>query len=376
MTTLPYMLILLIVLTMALAGCDAASQRQAVTVAWATPAPEGVGDAQSQPVTDGARFYAAGSRRVAAFDVDTGRLAWTAAPLRSFAPFFPALAGGRLLVADDEAVALDAETGRELWRVPLGASGALCEHGADAATFYVGTRDRVVRALDAATGAERWRADLGSGWFGGVVTGVAVADGVAYAAVERTYPPNGFLSQGVIVALDTRTGQEIWRYENGDGSTSVSVNRAPVITSETVLIADGRGRAFLGIDRQTGRRTWEVRTEPGFVGPHQPPVVASPTGTTGYASSSDTYAYALDSSTGRVVWKQKIGHDASSPFYHAVCGDVVVHNAYRVFASDRQTGRTIGNDVYPRDTATSGFAIAGKRAFFVGERTVAALDCP
>lgn len=380
---MPYLYIMpylyMAMLAALLAGCDATSSSNSpLRVAWSTPAGAEVDQAEGQPVTDGERFYITRRRGVAAFRVDDGRLVWTSDPLQTFAPLYTALSGGRILVTDDEAVALDAETGRETWRVSLGASGEITEHGADASTFYIGARDRVVRALDAATGAERWRADIGSAWWGGIVTGVSVADGVAYAAVERTYPPNGFRSQGVVVALDAQTGRELWRYENGDGSTTVSVNRAPTIATDLILVADLRGRAFIALDRQTGQERWRVRTREGYIGPFQSPVVADG-GADGlaYASAPDIHVRAIELATGRVRWSREPAPDASGSLYHAVCGSIVLNNAVGVvYASDRQTGRTVSRDLFRQDLATSGFAVAERRAFFVGRRTVNAVDCP
>lgn len=365
-------LVVFAILIMYTNGCDSLiGSGHKIHVAWEVEAESGINGMNGVPSTDGERFFAL-DRKLVAYNVETGAVEWQSSPLRSFRPLYTSVYGGRVFLAESEAVALDAESGRELWRVALRESASLAEPGADDGAFYTVDRGRRAYALDTRTGAVRWTVDVGSDWWGGDGRGTAAADGIVYVAVERSYPPNGFLSQGVVVALDAQTGRELWRYTNGDGTTSRNVIGAPVVADDLLLLADLRGHFFIGLDRTTGRERWRVETTPGFAGPAQPPTVRDGIG---YATAPDALVYAIDLATGRVLWKAA-PRETSSGIYHAVCGGVVLSNHFSVVATERATGRVLSRDVYSSGTATSAFAVAGTRAFFVGREKAVALDCP
>ena len=153
---------------------------------------------------------------VSASDAATGRALWThdaGQMLDSAKVGWLAYAGGLVYIAagtteDDTAGqpavrALDARTGRRVWRAYAGsapqtpalAGGLVYLHDAASETSASG----YLVALDAATGARRWRsADLGELAYPPVVVG-----GVACCT-------GGSLTQGITFGLDSRTGREIW----------------------------------------------------------------------------------------------------------------------------------------------------------------------
>lgn len=357
-------------------GCDALSDSGGgLDIAWEVDAPMDVAGTISAPTTDGDRFYAVG-RSIVAFDVGTGAVAWSQSPFVSFRPAGLAVHGGRVFAAEAVAAAVDAETGRLLWKVPLSESASLAYPGADDRAFYTVTTDNTAYALDAETGAVRWAVPLGTDWWdgtgSGVGRGVAAADGVVYVAGDRAYPPNGFHSDGVVVALDAATGRERWRYVNGDGAGPRATIGAPVVAGDLLLLADNKGGAFIALDRATGRERWRVTTGLEYGGPAQAPVVADGVA---YGTAQDTFVYAIDLASGRVLWKA-YPEDTSGGRNQAVCGSVVLTNHSTVVATDRASGRIVTRDGYRGDRAASRFAVAGRRAFFVGDRKAVALDCP
>lgn len=357
-----------------LAGCSVADGGDpAVAVAWDVPLDASFTAPRTSPTTDGERFFAVTGGGVLALAADDGREVWRAPRVPGAPPTISAVQGGRLFVGSDVAVALDAATGRELWRTAVPSSVDFAEPGADDNAFYaVGDDDRVY-AFDAATGAIRWTADIGSLRFDGIPRGVTSDGRMVYAAIEHRDRQASARALGLVVALDAATGREQWRYTNGDGTTARDVAGSPVVAGDLVLIADNAGHAFVGIDRATGRERWRVTTTPGFAGPDQALAVSDGIG---YGTSPDERVYAVDLSTGRTVW---VAHpdDTGSGTYHAVCGSVVLSNHFQVVATARADGRVLDNDVYRAGSARLlQFAVAGRRAFFLTETRAVALDCP
>lgn len=372
-------LILVVCLVSTLTACDSILRTGPVSLAWSASPPGRYVDTSALPSTDGTRVFFLGEG-VLALDAGSGARLWEARPFETFTPRFSVAHSGTVFVGTAAAVALDAATGTVRWRSPVPNPTGLgyARPDADGTAFYTLSNDGHAYAFEHDTGAVRWRVDLADGWWGVVSRGATVAGGVVYVALERRYPPNGFLSQGVVVALDAQSGTELWRHVNGDGSASVGIADRVTPAESSLLYADFRGQAFVAVDRATGLERWRVRTQDGYAGPFQSPVVVDG-GADGlaYASAPDIHVRAIELATGRVRWSREPAPDASGSLYHAACGSIVLNNAVGVvYALDRQTGRTAGNDVYRRDSATSGFAVGGKRAFFVGRNSLVALNCP
>jgi outer membrane protein assembly factor BamB len=142
---------------------------------------------KASPVVDGDAVYAADGL-LYRIDAGTGALRWQTQPSVPDQEGL-AVAGSLLIVAGDDRtaivdgmgrisgwlLALDAVTGDERWRIPIGGaawSDPVMANGA----VYVGTHDGNVLAVEEASGRERWRVSLGD-----PILGVALAGGVVYA---------------------------------------------------------------------------------------------------------------------------------------------------------------------------------------------------
>lgn len=131
-------------------------------------------------------------------------------------------------------------------------------------TMYVTTGGQTtVYALDARTGRELWKHEtqvsdslpLCCGW---VNRGVAVAGGRVYFVTL----------DAALHALDASTGQEVWRAPLADPKTGYSATVAPLVVKDLVIVgisgADYGVRGFIdAYDQQTGQRRWRFNTVPG-----------------------------------------------------------------------------------------------------------------
>jgi outer membrane protein assembly factor BamB len=113
---------------------------------------------------------------------------------------------------------------------------------ADGKVFF-GSRDGFTYALDAASGKQIWRVDHDASW---INSSPAVSDGRVYA---------GTSDGKFFEALDANTGEVVWRL-NADGV----VWSSPAIAGNYIYFADSAGNVFAA-DRQSGKELWRYRAQ-------------------------------------------------------------------------------------------------------------------
>ncbi|MDG5821190.1 PQQ-binding-like beta-propeller repeat protein [Natronococcus sp. A-GB7] len=185
-------------------------------------------------VADGT-VYATIDDGVVALDAADGALVWENPDVAATAP---SVDGERVFLTGTEVVALDRSNGRVRWRTDFGTDEAAAWQTVAYGGVYV-VVNGVLYALEPEDGSVRW--DVASidedGDESGFVAGTAAANGVVYAATERT-----------MLAYDPDTGEEVWRRES-DGSArgpTIQGNATAVISAGGV---DGDRRHY---DAQTG----------------------------------------------------------------------------------------------------------------------------
>lgn len=206
----------------------------------------------------------------------------------------PALDNGVIYVADakGQVVAVDATSGKRLWRValnlPIGGGVGI---GGD--LIFVGTTDGDVVALEAETGTERWRKALSSE----IVAAPSGNGDIVVAQVQN----------GRIIGLDAQTGDERWQFETDIPVLTLRGTSAPVVKGNTVVTGFANGKAY-AFSAATGDLIWENR-------------ITVPTGRSelerivdidGQVLVVNNIAYAVSyrgrigavSSTGRGIWYQ------------------------------------------------------------------------
>ena len=151
---------------------------------------------------------------------------------------------------DGTVYALDAETGRERWRVsaggPVVSAPVLIGDGAIVA---IGSDDGTVFGLDVATGQGHWTYTAG----GAIEARVVAADGTLYVASR----------DGTLAAVDPSecegTCEASWETKVGG-----LLRQAPAIGDGRAFVVDDGGY-LVALDAATGRRLWST-TQPSYAG--------------------------------------------------------------------------------------------------------------
>jgi outer membrane protein assembly factor BamB len=315
----------------------------------------------------------AGPGRTRAYDARTGRLRW--AHWTGPSAFVVAVAGRSVVVAPQYGplIGLDLATGRERWRFEL-ADGQGPESGTIAGdTLFVGTSfpsegavdPPVVYALDLATGRQRWRAVLDPGtdlqWGAPVLAPglVLVADTLSHQGsapashlhaldtqtgrrrwrADLHAPEQGFFAErpvvtgdlahlatvsGMLLAVDTRSGREVWRDEGGFSAL------AGVRDGLVIALAGDR---LVALDAAGGARRWQTPIGKGEG--EQWAVLAGDA----VLVAGGGALVAVDAATGAARWRAAVGDAVGPPV--AAGGRVYVAAGDRLVAVDRASGRQV-----------------------------------
>jgi outer membrane protein assembly factor BamB len=194
-----------------------------------------------------------------------------------------------------DVVALDAATGKQIWRVkpagPLRGSPTVAFNA-----VYAMTQDNQIMALDVADGHLLWQDVAASGEQG--VFGVA-APAAAQGTVIAGY------STGELVAYRYENGRVLWSdaLARTSISTAVStltdVDADPIIDSGRVY-ALGQGGRMAAYELVTGQRIWEL----SLAGISTPAV----SGEWIFTLTDDGRLLAIARSTGRIRWLTQLAH--------------------------------------------------------------------
>jgi outer membrane protein assembly factor BamB len=177
---------------------------------------------------------------VVAIDLESGARAWQAQVSGSGAGVHSPSAGDGLVVAvadDGSFASFDASTGESRWQINIGDGTAVGTPVVANGVAYLGSASgsdtASLIAFDAATGRELWR--IHEPFFS-----PSIVDGVAYLGS----------SGGTVAAVDLATRSELWRIQR-DG-----IVRPPAIAGDMAFLpADGE-RRVVALDRRTGAELW------------------------------------------------------------------------------------------------------------------------
>lgn len=252
----------------------------------------------ASPVVGGGKLFAVGTDGVvSAFDAATGALRWTHRAQAS-SDLVNSLFGGGASYADGrvyatngagEVIALDAETGRQLWQVKP--SGPL--RGSPTIAFnlvFVMTMDNQIFALNTADGSLAWQ-ESGSATQAGVF-------GVAAPAAGQGTVIAGY-SSGELVAYRYENGRVLWSDALARTSISTEVGALTDIDADPIIdggqvYALGQGGRMAAYDLLSGQRAWELN----LAGISTPTVA----GEWIFTLTDDGRLLAITRATGKIRW--------------------------------------------------------------------------
>jgi outer membrane protein assembly factor BamB len=364
-------------LAVTLAACQAATDVSADGIPpmrWQVP---GVGWPVT-PSVDGTRVYfGSKAHEVVAVDKASGQVAWRRATdvvgLYTIG-YNTTVAGSVVALSDLDVYAFDRATGARRW-VYSPADGDEPGRGrlaSDGARIYAGTlRGRVV-ALDAESGRELW-VQLADTSAETSAFDPAVGGEMVFTGFKR-FAPNP--PTGGVIAVDRTTGTVLWKREflaeapgQGSGCTG------DLALSADMLFASAEDGRVYALDRATGAVRWtapRVHALPpeGPYNDHRPVVLAS--GILVVGSTNGTIV-GLDAATGAQRWRAFNDGSVSNEITSDGVSAFVVHGGGELVAYDVETGRVrwrtgstpgVGGDYWPAPRPDGGSLYApGKHGF-------------
>jgi outer membrane protein assembly factor BamB len=312
------------------------------------------------PIFVGGRLYFVDNSGFArALDADTGKLLWKRRIGRLNASS-PAYARGRIYVVNlvpGHVLKLDARTGRTIWKkeLPGRAESSPLVIGR---TVYFGCECGELYALSTVNGNVRWATTLG----GEVKSAPAYYRGTLYVGDYGGY----------MNAVDAKTGELKWQAGSlGPGfGGSGAFYSTPAVAFGRVYAGNNDARVY-SYDARDGTLAWSYSTGGyAYSGPavastrHSPPTV--------YIGSFDGNVYALDAKDGSVRWSQDAGGQIIGSL--AAVGDIVyaaeftneTTSGYRM-----RSGRRVFR--YPYGTYTPVIS-DGRRVYLTGYSSITALQ--
>ena len=159
-----------------------------------------------------------------------------------------------------------------------------------------------VMALDPATGRDRWRVALGATYRG--------HDGSHDGPIATPTLDGGDLFAvgpfGNLLALDAETGREKWRHDLvkafGAAAPIYGFGTSPLVEGNLVVVQTGGNdsRGLLAFDRATGTLKWNARH--GLRGGYSSPAAATLAGTRQIIAAAGDHMFAVAPDDGRLLW--------------------------------------------------------------------------
>jgi eukaryotic-like serine/threonine-protein kinase len=308
----------------------------------------GAADVAPSPlVVCGVVFVAAADGRVYALDAASGRRLWRTSAM-GYRFFGAAISHGTLFaVTNGVLYAFATKTGDLLWQTSVSSlmGGAPTPPLVTGSTVYVIDAE-LLTAVDATTGAVRWRAPAGQSTFLSVP---AAANGLIYVGVDQS-----------LAAFDAATGALRW-----SGATGDVVWSTPTISGGSAFVGSSDHRVY-AFDAISGTLQWTAPTGDRVYA--SAPVAA---GGVVYVGSLDGRVHALDAATGAAKWTFTTGQALTgSP---AIANGVVFIGSLdgTFYALDAATGAPLWSDAVGRPIGSSP-AIGTQSVYIATERTVIA----
>ena len=325
---------------------------------------------------DNSRFVSAEHGGLTVADAPGLKLKWAFAyPASNRARSQPAVGWGAIFVGsqDGTVYAFDLKTGCTRWTFRASAEvRTAIVADPDAKRLHFGDVLGRAYAIDAMTGREIWRTKVddhpnatitGSPTLGGGLLYVPVSSLEVTSAADPNYACCTF--RGAVVALDPATGEQRWKTysvvsepkpfgKTAAGTQILGPSGAPVWNAPTYDAkrgrlyfgsgenysspADDNSDAVIAVDARTGQRLWHTQLTakdawnvgcmvgntncPEEAGPDydlSASIIVAPLGKGRdmiVVGQKSGMAYGLDPETGRIAWRQRVGHGGTQGGVH------------------------------------------------------------
>ncbi|HEX6182128.1 MAG TPA: PQQ-binding-like beta-propeller repeat protein, partial [Chitinophagaceae bacterium] len=181
--------------------------------------------------------------------------------------------------SDNSFYAVDALTGKVVWR-HIGTQSFVYSSPTYAnGTIYVGSIDNYVYAFDAATGVVKWKYLMGTT---GIESDAVVFDGTVYVGCNDDF----------IVALDATTGAFKWKFTSG-----ANISASPTVYNGVVYFGSSDGKLY-ALNASNGDLKWSFQTG-AMINQSGPALVNGVV----YVGSRDAHLYAINATTGAQIWR-------------------------------------------------------------------------
>jgi outer membrane protein assembly factor BamB len=192
------------------------------------------------------------------------------------------------------------ESGPEIvWRIPAGAGfSGVTVAGGRLYTLWDENGRQFLVSLDAATGREVWRRPLGAAFthpYGDGPRSTPLVDGRFVFAIG---------TDGLLLAADARSGDPLWQHDlvrEFDASLpSYGFATSPLLTGGKLVVeAGGAAASFIAFDRTTGRVAWQAG---GDRPAYSSPIAITIDGATQVVFWSAHGLHALSADRGTALW--------------------------------------------------------------------------
>jgi outer membrane protein assembly factor BamB len=264
---------------------------------------------------------------------------------------------------DSHVNAVDIETGKPVWGSPVQLEDVVQTPVAvDETSAYIGDVGGRVTVIDLASGDVRWTMELGT-----PIAGAVTLDAGRVLATTL----GGQKEPSEVVALDAKSGDELWRASAEDASNLVT---APVVADGRMLTLDALG-GVLAFDAEDGRFLWRTevinpiapRGQPFLLQGVGAPAPVSADGRV-FAVDVTGRVYAFDAETGAALWDQALNDP--SQFSPPLLTDdhiLVSTDSGTLYAIDRRSGHLVwrvdGGGTFLRGLSDAGDLLVAVRGF-------------
>ncbi len=180
----------------------------------------------------------------------------------------PAIVGNRLYTmgtrnGSECVLALDADTGKELWTTPVGTifteshgNGPRATPTVDGEYLYVMGGQSDLVCLEAASGKKVWSKNLKKDFGGQLMSGWGYCESPLVDGDKVVCTPGG--PKGAMMALDKKTGKEIWRTTDlKDKCAYSSIILADVLGMRQYI--QETANTIVGVSPETGKVLWRYQ---------------------------------------------------------------------------------------------------------------------